>query len=133
MSTPFSFYAEVPALQTVAQNDILLIWDTSAGLMKRCTVSAAQGVLHALAIGGAAASVVSYYGETGVNQGTIAATAVSALATATISAGKSNSRWGFSSSTAAKAFVARAKQAQTDLLTLERRINSTGLIAISGV
>ena len=133
MSTPYVFYNDVPALQTVAQNDIVLVWDTSAGLMKRCTVSAVQGVVVPLAIGAAAASVVGFYGETGVNQGTIAATAVSALATATISAGKSNAVWGFSSSTAAKAFVARAKQAQTDLLTLEQRINSTGLISIAGV
>jgi hypothetical protein len=133
MSTPYVFSEEVPALQTVAQNDLVLVWDTSAGVMKRCTVSTVQGVVRPLANGGATASIIGFYGETGVNQGTIAAVAVSALATATISAGKSNAVWGFSSSTAAKAFVARAKQAQTDLLTLERRINSTGLIAISGV
>jgi hypothetical protein len=133
MSTPYVFADEVPSLQTVAQNDIVMVWDTSASLMKRCTVSTVQGVVRPLAVGGASASVIGYYGETGVNQGTIAATAVTALATATISAGKSNSRWGFSSSTAAKAFVARAQQAQTDLKTLMQRINSTGLVAISGL
>ena len=132
MATPYVFAEEVPALQTVAQNDIIMVWDTSAGLMKRCTVSAAQGVVTPLVVGGAAASVVGFYGETGVNQGTIAATAITALATATISAGKSNSVWGFSSSTAGKAFVARAKQAQVDLKTLMGKINSTGLISISG-
>lgn len=133
MATPYVFADELPSLQTVAQNDIVLVWDTSAGLMKRCTVSAVQGIIRPLAVGGAAASVIGFYGETGVNQGTIAATAVTALTAAVISAGKSNSRWGFSSSTAGKAFVARAQQAQTDLKTLMQRLNSTGLVAISAL
>lgn len=133
MSTPYVFSDEVPALQTVAQNDILLIWDTSAGLMKRCTVSAAQGVVTPLVVGGAAASVVGWYGETGVNQGTQAATAITALTTATISAGNAAGVWAWASSTEATAFVTRARQAQADLETLMARLDSVGLVSIAGV
>ena len=39
MSTPFVFYEELPEVYTVAANDIMLIWDTSASRMKRSTVS----------------------------------------------------------------------------------------------
>lgn len=133
MATPFVFSEEVPTLASVAQNDIVLLWDTSAGLMKRATVSAAQGVVMPLVVGGASASVVGWYGETGVNQGTQAATAVTALATATISAGNDAAVWAWASSTEAKAFVARAQQAQTDLKTLMTRLDSVGLVNISGV
>lgn len=133
MSTPYVFSDEVPSLDAVAQNDILMIWDTSAGRVKRCTVSAAQGVVMPLVYGGAAASVVGYYGATGVNQGTQAATAITALATATISAGNAAAVWAWASSTEAKAFVARAQQAQTDLKTFMARIDSVGMVSIAGV
>lgn len=131
MSTPYVFSEEVPELLSVAAADILLLWDTSAGLMKRCTVSAADAIVDAR--GTAAATVVGFYGETGVNQGTQAATAITALATATISAGNAAGTWAWASSTEATAFVTRAKQAQADLETLMTRLDSTGLIAIAGV
>jgi hypothetical protein len=133
MATPYVFADELPALSEVGAADILLIWDTSTGLMKRCTVSAAQAIVMPLTYGAAAASVVGWYGETGVNQGTIADTAVTALATATISAGKAAAVWGWASSTEAKAFVARAAQAQVDLKTLMQKIDNVGLMSISGV
>ena len=133
MATPYVFSDELPALATVAAADIILIWDTSAGRMKRCTVSAAQGVVTPLALGGASASVVGWYGETGVNQGTIAATAITALATATISAGKAAAVWGWQTSTKAKAFAAAADSAQVDLLKLMQKINSVGLVSIDNV
>jgi hypothetical protein len=132
MSTPFVFADEVPTLLSVAAGDILLIWDTSTGLMKRCTVSAADAIVDAR--GTATSTVVGFYGETGVNQGTQAATAITALTTvATMSAGKAAAVWAWAASTEAQNFMTRTKQCQADLLTLMRRINSTGLIAISGV
>jgi hypothetical protein len=131
MATPYVFAEECPTLLSVAQNDILLLWDTSAGLMKRCTVSAADAIVDAR--GTATTTVVGFYGETGVNQGTVAATAITALTTATISAGNAAAVWAWASSTEAKAFVARAKQAQTDLETLMAKLDSTGLVAIAGV
>lgn len=131
MSTPYVFSDEVPTLLTVGAADIIMLWDTSAGLMKRCTVSAADAIVDAR--GTAAATVVGYYGATGVNQTTQAATAITALATATISAGNAAAVWAWASSTEAKAFVARAKQAQTDLETFMGRLDSVGLVSIAGV
>ena len=131
MSTPYVFSDEVPTLLSVAANDILLLWDTSAGLMKRCTVSAADAIVDAR--GTATTTVVGFYGETGVNQGTVAATAITALTTAVISAGNAAAVWAWASSTEAKAFVARAKQAQADLETLMAKLDSTGIVSIAGV
>jgi hypothetical protein len=131
MSTPYVFSEEVPTLLSVAANDILLLWDTSAGLMKRCTVSAADAIVDAR--GTATSTVVGFYGETGVNQGTIAAVAITAIGTTTISAGNAAGTWAWASSTEAKAFVARAKQAQADLETLMAKLDSTGVVAIAGV
>jgi hypothetical protein len=132
MATTFVFAQECPTLNTVSAGDIVPVWDTSAGLMKRCTVSTVQAVIL-LALGSATSTVVGFYGETGVNQGTQAATAITALTTAVISAGNAAAVWAWASSTEAKAFVARAKQAQTDLDTLMARINSTGVVAITGL
>jgi hypothetical protein len=131
MATPYVFANELPTVNTVSAGDILLVWDTSAGLMKRCTVSVADALIDAR--GTAASTIVGYYGETGVNQGTQAAAAVTALATATMSAGNAAGVWAWASSTEAAAFVTRAKQAQADLETLMARINSTGLVSIAGV
>ena len=133
MATPYVFSDELPALASVAAADIIMIWDTSAGRVKRCTVSAAQGVVAPLVYGGAAASVVGWYGETGVNQGTMADSAVTALTTAAISAGKAAGVWGWASSTEAKAAITRAAQAQRDLELLMAKVNSVGLVAIDGV
>jgi hypothetical protein len=131
MSTPYVFSDELPELLTVAGNDIIMIWDTSTGLMKRCTVSAAEAIVDAR--GTATSTVVGYYGATGVNQGTIAATAITALATAVISAGNAAAVWAWASSTEAIAFVTRAKQGQVDLENLMARVDSIGLVAIAGV
>jgi hypothetical protein len=131
MSTTFVFSDELPELLTVAGADIIMLYDTSTGLMKRCTVSAADAIVDAR--GTATTTVVGYYGATGVNQGTIAATAITALATAVISAGNAAAVWAWASSTEAKAYVARAKQGQVDLENLMARIDSVGLVAIAGV
>lgn len=133
MSTPYVFSDEVPTLNTVASGDILLLWDTSAGRMKRATVSAVGTVLYPLARGNAATSTIGFYGVTAVDQGTMTATALTALATAVISAGNAAAVWAWASSTEAKAFVARAKQCQADLDTLMAKVDSTGLVDITGL
>jgi hypothetical protein len=133
MSTPYVFDDEVPALQTVAAGDFLLLNDVSAGRMKRITVSNAGSVIYPLARGAATTTVIGFYGATGVDQGTMTATALTALTAATMSPGNAAAVWAWASSTEAKAFVARAKQAQTDLLTLMRRVDSVGLVNIVAV
>lgn len=132
MSTIFVFSDEVPDLQTVAPSDVVLLYDTSAGLMKRATVTAVNTqVVKALARGSAATSTIGFYGATAVDQGTMTATAVTALAAGVMSAGNAAGVWAWASSTDATAYVTRMKQAQTDLYTLMARIESTGLVAIS--
>lgn len=133
MSSIYVFADEVPALVSVASGDSMLLWDTSAGLHKRCVVSAVRTAFNATAWGAAATSTIGFYGQTAVDQGTMTATGVTALATATISAGNAAGVWAWASSTEAIAFVTRAKQAQTDLKTLIQRIESTGLLNVAGV
>ena len=132
MATPYVFADEVPALLTVASNDIMLIWDTSAGLMKRSTVTQVNTIIKPLARGSATTNVIGFYGQTGVDQGTMTATAVTAVAAVVISAGNAAGTWAWASSTEATAFVTRVKQCQTDLKTLIARVESTGLIAVAG-
>ncbi len=132
MSTIYVFSDEVPTLNTVATNDIVLLYDTSAGRMKRATVTAVGTVVKALARGSAATSTVGFYGATAVDQGTMTATAVTSLATAVMSAGNAAGVWAWASSTDALAYVARMKQAQTDLSTFMARVESTGLVAVAG-
>ncbi len=133
MSTMYVFSDEVPTLNTVATNDIVLLYDTSAGLMKRATVTAVGTVVKALARGSAATSLVGFYGVTAIDQGTMTATNVTALATAVMSAGNAAGVWAWASSTDAAAYVTRMKQAQTDLATFAAKVESTGLLSIAGV
>jgi hypothetical protein len=129
MSTPYIWNDEIPSLVTAANADILLLHDASAGVKKRITLSNL-----ATAINGAAASnVVGFYGTTKVNQGTMTATALTAIGTTTISAGNAAGVWAWASSTEALAFVTRATQIQANLEDLMARIDSTGLVAIAGV
>ena len=131
MATPYVFSDEVPTLLTVAANDIIMVWDTSAGRMKRCTVSVADAIVDAR--GTQSTTVVGFYGATGVDQGTFAGTCVTALAAAVISAGNAGGVWAWASSTEAKAYVARAKQAQVDLKNLMTKVDSLGLVSIAAI
>ena len=129
MSTIYVFDSEVDALVTGATGDKLLVADVSAGTKKAITIGNLQTVIS----GASASSTLGFYGVTKVNQGTMTATAVTALATATISAANTSVVWGFASSTVANAYVARTDQMQVDLDTLMAKIHSTGLLAISGL
>lgn len=126
MSTIYSWTAEMPADTTGQARDYTLIYDTSTGRTKKCT-------LNSLVYGGSPSGTLGFYGVTAVDQGTMTATAVTALATATISAGNAAGVWCFSSSTVAAAVVKRASQIQVDLKTLMQKVESTGLLNIAGV
>lgn len=133
MSTPYVFNEELPALVTPAAADVLMVNDVSAGVMKRITLTNVETIIQPLARGAAATSTIGFYGATAVDQGTMTATAVTSLAAATMSAGNAAGVWAWASSTEATAFVTRARQAQADLDTLMARINSTGLVAVTGL
>jgi hypothetical protein len=129
MSTIYVFDDEVSALATVATGDRVLIADVSAGVKKYTTVANLQtGIL-----GSASGSTVGFYGVTKVDQGTMTATALTAIATTTISQVATSGKWAFASSTAAQALVTRVTQMQANLEDLMARIDSTGLVAIAGV
>ncbi len=122
MSTIYSWNAEVSADTTGASADWLMYYDASAGVTKKCRMGA-------LPYGG----TVGFHGATAVDQPTMTGTAVTALETATLSAANSTTVWGWSSSTVAAAYAKRVSQIQADLDTLMARINSTGLVSISGL
>lgn len=130
MSTIYVFDEEVSALTTVVSGDIVLLHDASAGTKKYATLAnLAKGVL-----GDAATDTIGFYGATPINQGTMTATAVTALATVTIEiATASSATAGFANSTVAKALALRVPQLQVDLDTLMAKIDSTGLISITGL
>lgn len=123
MSTIYSWTAEMGADATGAAGDWTLIFDTSTGRTKKCRLSSLLGN---------SSKITGFYGEAGVDQGTMTATAVTALATATLSSANTTSVFCFGSSTVAKAYAKRMAQIQDDLEELMLKIDSTGLLAISG-
>ena len=126
MSTIYSWTAELGADATGQSRDLTLIYDTSTGRTKKAT-------LNCVPFGGSAAGTLGFYGATPVDQGTMTFAAVTALATATISAANSTTVWCWSSSTVAKAYAKRVSQIQADLETFMGKVESTGLVAIAGV
>jgi hypothetical protein len=125
MSTIYVWTSEMTADATGAAGDWTLVYDTSTGRTKKARLVSA--------VVGDASKVIPFYGETGVDQGTFTATALTALTAATISAANTTSVYGFGSSTVAKAYVKRMSQIQVDLETLMGKIDSTGLVNITGL
>ena len=111
---------------TGAGGDWTLVFDTSTGRTKKARISS-------MFIGGAAGKIIPFHGETGVDQGTMTATAITALATATLSTANTATVYGFGSSTVAKAYAKRMAQIQVDLEDLMGKFNSTGLIDVTGL
>lgn len=124
MSTIYSWAAEMGADATGAGGDWTLIFDTSTGRTKRARLSSVLGN---------ASKIIPFHGETGVDQGTMTATAVTALATATMSSANTATVYCFGSSTVAKAYAKRMAQIQVDLEDLMGQFNSTGLIDVTGL
>ncbi len=134
MSTVFVFHDELPEGGAPAAADSVMLWDTSATTYKRATYTNVMAQIgRTKALGSDASSTISFYGATAINQGTVTPTAVTALATATVSAGNAAGVWGFASSTAGQAMVDRAKQCQADLDNLMARLDSVGLVSVSGL
>ena len=129
MTTMFVFDSQLTTLVTGATADILAVHDASAKVKKRITIAD----LATRFTGASAASTVGFYGVTAVNQGTMTATCLTAIGTTTISAGNAAGVWAFVTSTSALALVKRVSQCQADLETLMAKIDSTGLLDISGV
>jgi hypothetical protein len=123
--TIYSWAPELSADATGQARDYTLIFDTSSGRTKKATIGNVFGSQGPSRVQG-------WYGETGVNQGTMTATALTALTAATISPANSATVYAWGSSTVAKAYVKRMSQIQVDLAALIGKVESTGLIAVSG-
>ena len=126
MSTIYSWAPELTADATGQSRDYCLVFDTSTGRTKKAT-------LNTIPYGGSAAGTLGFYGATAVDQGTMTFAAVTALATATISAANSATVYCWSVSTTAKAYAKRVAQIQADLETFMGKVESTGLVSIAGV
>ena len=136
MSTIYTFHRELASLATPAAGDRILVADVSTGVgaavgtKKDMTLTVAGGA----AGGNATTDLVGFYGATPVDQGAMAATCITALTTnPTISSSTATAAYGWASSTVATAYVTRIQQMQADLDTLMAKVNSTGLINITGL
>ena len=134
MSTIYTFHRELPSLATVAVGDRILVADVSTNSTAPTKKDMTLTVVRAAARGPATTDLIGFYGATPVNQGTMTATALSALTTnPTFSSSTDAGTYGFPTSTLALAYTKRIDQMQVDLDDLMARINSTGLVNITGL
>lgn len=134
MSTIYTFHRELASLATPAAGDRLLVADISTNSTDPTSKDMTLTVVGGAMGGNATTDLVGFYGATPIDQGAMAATCISALTTnPTISSSTATAAWGWASSTVATAYVTRIQQMQADLDTLMAKVNSTGLINITGL
>jgi hypothetical protein len=137
MSTIYTFHRELASLATPAVGDRILTADRSTGTANGGPTKKDMllSVVKTAARGTGTADLIGFYGASPVDQGTMTATAVTALTTnPTFSASNTGAGvFGFASSTVAVAYVTRVTQMQADIDTLMARVNSTGLVNITGL
>lgn len=135
MSTIYTYHRELASLATPAVGDRIMVADVSTNSTHPTAKDMTLTVVKSAARGTATTDKIGFYGATPVDQGTMTATALTALTTnPTFSASNTGAGvFGFSSSTAATAYVTRIQQMQVDLDTLMARIDSTGLVNITGL
>lgn len=73
-----------------------------------------------------------FWGATPVVQQTMAATAVTAIGTTTISQVATSGKWAFATSTAAKALATRVDQLQVDMAALLALLETIGIASVTG-
>ena len=110
----------------------------TADISANATSPTARDITLALvataARGVATTDLVGFYGATPVDQGTMKATALTALTTnPTFSSSTDAGTYAFPSSTSATAYVTRIQQMQVDIDSLMARVNSTGFVNITGL
>lgn len=135
MSTIYTFHRECATLATPAAGDRILTADISTNSTYPTKKDMTLTVMGSAARGTGATDLIGFYGVTPVDQGTMTATCLTANTTnPTFSASNTGAGvFGFSSSTVATAYVTRVQQMQADLDTLMQKVNSTGLVSISGL
>jgi len=135
MSTIYTFHRECTSLATPATGDRILTADVSTNSTAPTKKDMTLAVVKTAARGTSTADLIAFYGATPIAQQSMTATCLTALTTnPTFSASNTGAGvFGFSSSTVADATVARIKQMQAQLLTLQQKVNSTGLVDVTGV
>jgi hypothetical protein len=135
MSTIYTFHRELASLATPAVGDRILTADVSTNSSDPTSKDMTLTVVKTAAKGTASTDLVGFYGVTPVDQGTMTATCVTALTTnPTFSASNTGAGvFGFASSTEAAAYATRVGQMQVDLDTLMARVDSTGIVNITGL
>ncbi len=135
MSTIYTFHQELPSLATPATGDRIMTADVSTNSVAPTKKDMTLAVVKTAARGTGATDLVGFYGTTPVDQGTFTATCLTALTTnPTFSASNTGAGvFGWASSTEAAAYALRVPQMQVDLLTLMQKINSTGIVDVTGV
>jgi hypothetical protein len=135
MSTIYTFHRELASLATPAVGDRILTADVSTNSSDPTSKDMTLTVVKTAAKGTASTDLVGFYGVTPVDQGTMTATCLTALTTnPTFSASNTGAGvFGFASSTEATAYATRVQQMQADLDTLMARVDSTGLVNITGL
>jgi hypothetical protein len=135
MSTIYTFHRELASLATPAVGDRIMTADISTNSSHPTAKDMTLTVVKSAARGKTTADLIGFYGASPVNQGSMTGTAITALTTnPTFSASNTGSGvFGFGSSTEAVAYVTRVTQMQADLDTLMARVNSTGLVNITGL
>jgi hypothetical protein len=135
MSTIYTFHRECASLATPATGDRIMTADISDNASHPTAQDMTLAIVKSAARGTATTDLIGFYGATPVDQGTMTATCLTALTTnPTFSASNTGAGvFGFSSSTVATAYVTRIQQMQVDFDTLMGKINSTGLVNITGL
>lgn len=135
MSTIYTFHRECASLATPATGDRIMTADVSTNATHPTAKDITLAIVKTAARGVATTDLIGFYGASPVDQGTMTATAITALTTnPTFSASNTGAGvFGFGSETVANAYVTRVTQMQADLDTLMARVNSTGLVNITGL
>lgn len=135
MSTIYTYHRECATLATPAAGDRILTADVSTNATHPTKKDMTFTVLAAALAGGATTDKIGLYGAAAVDQGSFTATCLTANTTnPTFSASNTGAGvFGFASSTVALAYVTRIKQIQANLDTLMAKIDSTALVAITGL
>jgi hypothetical protein len=133
MSTIYTFHREC-AEATPAVGDRIMTADRSANASHPTARDMTLSLVKAACRGKDTGDLVGFYGATPIDQGTMTATALTAVTTnPTFSSSTDSGTFAFSSSALAIAYVTRVRQMQADLDTLMARINSTGIVNITGL
>lgn len=96
------------------------------------TLQLSDGRPEGVTMGQSATDLVGFYGATAVAQPAQTLSATTALTATVVFSEAKTGMWAFGSSTVAAAYVTRVRQMQADLETLMGKLETLGLLAVTG-